>query len=125
MNNETGHVIDLMATCLDLSQADYPEVYHGHQIIPFEGISLLPVFKTGQREDHREICFEHFNEKALIDRSGWKIVKPGNAQVWELYDLNRDRSELSDLAARYPEKVKEMEQRYLEWEKRCMVVPRP
>jgi len=125
VNNETGHVIDLMATCLDLSQADYPEVYHGHQIIPFEGISLLPVFKTGQREDHREICFEHFNEKALIDRSGWKIVKPGNAQVWELYDLNRDRSELSDLAARYPEKVKEMEQRYLEWEKRCMVVPRP
>lgn len=125
INNETGHVIDLMATCIDLSQSHYPEQYKGNKLIPYEGKSLLPVFTKGEREGHREICFEHFNEKAMIDRSGWKIVKPGNGQSWELYDLNRDRSELTDLSGNYPERVKEMEQRYLAWERRCMVTPRP
>jgi arylsulfatase len=38
---------------------------------------------------------------------------------------NDDRTELHDLADRYPDKVTEMEARYLAWEKRAMVVPRP
>jgi arylsulfatase len=83
------------------------------------------VFKTGKRNGHREICFEHFNEKAMIDKAGWKIVMPAESKKWELYNLNVDRSELDNLAEQYPERVKEMGKRYLEWEKRCMVVPRP
>ena len=74
---------------------------------------------------HRELCFEHFNEKALIDASGWKIVWPNAKKAWELYDLNNDRSEMHDLSAQYPEKVKEMAARYEMWEKDYMVEPRP
>ena len=125
INNEIAHVIDIMATCLDVSNSPYPSQYRGYSIIPSEGMSLLPVFKTGKRNGHREICFEHFNEKAMIDKAGWKIVMPAESKKWELYNLNVDRSELDNLAEQYPERVKEMEKRYLEWEKRCMVVPRP
>lgn len=123
---QMGHVIDIMATCLDLSGAKYPKEYKGNKIIPYMGKSLVPVFKKGKRKGHQELCFEHFNEKALIDASGWKIVMPNNKEKrWELYNLKEDRSEMHNLADQYPKKVKEMEQRYLKWEKDCMVVPRP
>lgn len=125
ISTQMGHVMDVMATCLDVSGATYPAEYNGHQIIPLAGKSLAPIFKTGVREGHRELCFEHFNEKALIDASGWKIVWPNNRKQWELYNLNEDRSEMHDLAGRYPDKVKEMVSRYEEWEKEYMVVPRP
>lgn len=124
-NNNIGHVIDLMATCLDVSQSDYPKIYNDNTIIPLEGKSLLPVFEKGSREGHIAVYFEHFNEKAMIDSSGWKIVMPGQNVPWELYNLNADRSELNNLTELYPQKVKEMEKRYLEWEKRSLVEPRP
>jgi arylsulfatase len=125
ITTQTGHVIDVMATCLELSGAVYPNEYHQNKIIPFEGLSLLPVLKTGTREGHKDLCFEHFDEKALIDRSGWKIVRPKNSKQWELYNLNEDRTEMHDLAAQYPDRVAEMEQRYLAWEEKAMVIPRP
>lgn len=125
INTQMGHVIDVMATCLDISGTQYPAEYHGNKILPLAGKSLLSVFRTGVRDGHRELCFEHFNEKALIDASGWKIVWPNAKKAWELYDLNNDRSEMHDLAAQYPEKVKEMAARYEMWEKDYMVEPRP
>ncbi len=122
---EKGHVIDLMATCLELSGASYPTEYKGNKIIPYAGESLLPVLKGEKMTKQRDLCFEHFNEKALIDAEGWKIVMPNNTKKWELYNLNADRTELNDLAAQYPERVKDMEKRYLQWEKDYMVEPRP
>lgn len=125
INSQYGHVIDIMATCLDITNANYPSKFSGYTIIPYEGKSMLPVFKTGKRIGHDEICLEHFNERAMIDRSGWKIIMPANSKKWELYNLNIDRSEMHDLANKYPKKVQEMEHRYQQWENRCLVVPRP
>lgn len=126
ITTEMGHVIDIMATCLELSGAEYPAFYNGNDIIPYEGKSLLATFRGLERDGHEELCFEHFNERSMIDRSGWKIVRTSarNSQ-WELYNLNEDRTEMYNLAEKYPERVAEMERRYLEWEKRCMVEPRP
>lgn len=125
ITTQMGHVMDIMATCLDISGTKYPAEYNGHKIIPLAGQSLDPIFKTGVRKGHNELCFEHFNEKALIDASGWKIVWPNNKKSWELYNLNEDRSEMYNLAEQYPDKVKDMVARYEEWEKDYMVVPRP
>ena len=122
---ETGHVMDIMATCVDLAGAEYPETYKGHEIIPMEGISLVPVFKTGHREGHEYLGFEHFNERAFLSSDGWKIVKPGNRADWELYNLNEDRSEQHDLASQYPDRLAEMVSAYEAWAKRCMVEPYP
>ncbi len=123
---EPGHVMDIMATCIDLAGATYPAEYNGHAITPLEGKSLAPVFRTGTRQGHEYIGFEHFGEKALIGRDGWKIVKPaGENREWELYNLNTDRTELHDLAAAHPDKVAEMERQYNAWAERCLVVPAP
>lgn len=76
MTTQMGHVIDIMATCLELSGVTYPEEYNNNSIIPLAGKSLAPIFRREEREGHTELCFEHFDEKALIDRSGWKLLCP-------------------------------------------------
>lgn len=121
-----GHVIDIMATCIDLARAKYPEIYNGNKIIPLEGQSLLPIFKKGKRAGHEYLGFEHINERAFIGKDGWKIVKRSdNNSKWELYNLNSDRSEMIDLASKYPEKISKMVKEYKKWAKRCLVVPAP
>lgn len=125
VTSEVGHVMDIMATCIDLAGADYPEYYKGNKIIPMEGLSLLPIFKSGHRKGHDYIGFEHFNEGALISADGWKIVRPGRKSQWELYNLNVDRSEKNNLAHQYPERLEKMKEAYFDWTKRCMVEPYP
>ena len=125
VTEEYGHVMDIMATCMELAGAEYPETYNGNEIIPMEGISLVPIFTRGHREGHEYLGFEHFHERAFISADGWKIVRPGHRMKWELYNLNEDRSEQHNMAAEYPEKVAEMAAAYDEWAKRCMVEPSP
>ncbi|MDU1889728.1 MAG: arylsulfatase [Dysgonomonas sp.] len=125
MTNQMGHVIDIMATCLDLAKAEYPKVYKGNTIIPLEGKSLVPVFTEGKRKGHDYLGFEHFNEKALIDKDGWKIVNPGGNKPWELYNLNNDRTELNNLASDNKKRLDKMVKQYQSWAERCMVVPAP
>lgn len=126
INTSYCHVIDIMATCLELSGSKYPSKYNGYDIQPYMGLSMKSIFDTGKLTTKRDLYFEHFNEKALIDSEGWKIVQPAkNNGDWELYNLNSDRSEMHNLADKYPDRVKEMLSRYDKWEKQCKVVPRP
>jgi len=52
----------------------------------------------------------------------WKLVGDWN-RGWELYDVEADRTEQTDLARRHPEKVRAMSASYSEWVKRCGVEP--
>lgn len=123
---EMGHVMDIMATCVDLAGVTYPKQYNGINVIPMEGKSLVPVFKKGKRSGHDYLGFEHFGEKAYHGKDGWKIVRPnGKNSSWELYNLNNDRTELKNLADLYPKKLNEMIGLYEEWAKRCLVEPAP
>ena len=110
---EPTHLIDLMATCIDLSGAQYPTTYKGNKIIPMAGKSLRPLFegRTFKRED--PIYFNLGGHRAM--RKGkWKLVASKGAK-WELYDMQADRTELNDLAAQMPAKVKEMSALYDAW----------
>jgi arylsulfatase len=126
VTGEPCHVMDIMATCIDIAGAEYPDTYNGHDIIPLEGISFLPVLQAGKYDKRHEVIgFEHFREKALISNDRWKIVQRPRKNVWELYNLNSDRTELHDLSGQYPEKLKEMVGKYTEWAERCFVTPSP
>jgi arylsulfatase len=117
---QIAHVTDIMATCLDAAGASYPSSYRGHPILPVEGRSLLPVFQ-GQTRDEHPIFWEHEGNRAI--RLGtWKLVAryPGD---WELYDMEIDRTELNNLAAKNPGKVKELAMLYHDWAERCGVLP--
>lgn len=125
VSDEICHVVDLMATCVDLSGATYPSNFKGHEIMPMEGKSLMPVFEGQTAERHDFVAFEHYNEAALINADGWKIVRTGINKPWELYDLNTDRTEKTDLAPKFPEKVASLSEKYDQWAERCKVYPNP
>jgi arylsulfatase len=59
VTDQVGHVMDFMATFVELAQTQYPENYQNHQITPLQGMSLAPVFKGEQRAGHATIFNEH------------------------------------------------------------------
>ncbi len=111
--DEPAHVIDFMATCVDLSGATYPESHMGNKILPMAGKSLLPLFKGGKFEREHPIYFNLGGHRAM--RKGkWKLIAVKNGE-WELYNMEKDRTELFNLAAERPEKVKELSGLYDAW----------
>ncbi len=121
--NQVGHLIDLMATCVDAGDAKYPKVFQGNAITPMQGVSLLGAF--ADKEIEREALYwEHEGNRAA--RQGkWKIVAKGAMGKWELYDMEADRTETNDLAVKYPDRVEGMSRMWVEWAIRSKVLPWP
>lgn len=109
-----GHFIDFMATFVDLTGAEYPEEYNNEKITPMQGQSLLPVFLGENKLREKPIFWEWQDGKAVYFNS-FKIVKEGLDNPWELYNLETDPTEMTDLSAQNPEKVKELEGLFMEW----------
>ncbi|MHC4260393.1 MAG: arylsulfatase [Planctomycetota bacterium] len=116
---QVGHIIDIMATCVDVAGARYPESFRGQDIIPLEGRSLLPILQAEKRTPHDYLFWEH--EKHQAARHGrWKLVAENWGQ-WELYDLKEDRSETRNLAKKHPDIVERLKAKYEEWAQRVGV----
>ncbi|HXE54355.1 MAG TPA: arylsulfatase [Tepidisphaeraceae bacterium] len=123
LEKQPGHLIDLMATCVDLAGATYPKQFDGHDIDPMEGTSLLPAF-AGKTLPQRSIFWEHEGNRAM--RQGdYKLVAKGPGGKWELYDIPRDRTEMHDLASAQPQRVRSMVRQWEDWARRCHVIPWP
>ena len=121
LRRQPGHLIDIMATCIDIAGLGYPTQFNGNEIQPYEGKSLMPAFKNKKlKRDY--IFWEHEGNRAI--RAGnWKLVArtqknkfftAADENAWELYDMKNDPSETKNLATVYPDKVKEMA---MLWEK--------
>ena len=122
---QSGHVIDIMATCLEVTGAKYPETFNKHTIVPLEGKSLAPTF-TNRAIDREALYWEHVGNRAV--RSGdWKLVanKRFRKQDWELYNLKTDRTETVNLIDQREDKAQELEAMWQTWAERAHVLPAP
>jgi arylsulfatase len=119
-----AHVIDLMATCVDVAEADYPTEFNGRQITPTAGQSLRPLL-TGEGEFAARPLFWEHEGNAAVRVGDRKLVRRGNKGPWELYDMQTDRTEQQNLASQYPEEVERLSARWTGWAKASNVLPKP
>jgi arylsulfatase len=135
---DVGHVIDIHATCLDAAGTQQPKSFRTHDVLPDEGLSLLPAFcGKGSLPSDRALCWERMGNEA-VRQGGWKLVRAYGAATedgnitetgprtgeWELYDTTTDPGETTNLAAQHPERVKSMTRMFETWATRVGVVPR-
>jgi arylsulfatase A-like enzyme len=123
LRQQPGHLVDVMATCVDLAGAKYPAEFHGHPVQPMEGRSLAPAF-ANQPIQREAIYWEH-EGNAAIRAGDWKLVRMGRNGAWELYDLKADRTEQHDLAAAQPDRAAKLAAQWDAWAERANVKPYP
>ena len=91
-----------------------------------EGVDLLPYFSGAKKEAPHDALYWRFGAQMAIRQGDWKLVRyDGNADTntgkaqpvsaVKLYDLSKDIHEDKDLAAEQPEKVKQLQARWDEW----------
>jgi arylsulfatase len=109
-----------MATCVDVSGATYPASFRGRDILPMEGLSLVPAF-SGRTLEREAVYFEHEGNRAVLTPER-KLVARGRNGPWELYDMILDRTETRDLAGERPEEVRRMGEMWDAWALRARVL---
>ena len=119
LEHQPGHLVDLMATIVDVTGATYPNEFKGRAIQRMEGVSLRPAFAGGRIRRTRPIFWEHEGNRAI--RSGrWKLVSR-YPDGWELYDMIADRLERNDVAPRHSDVVRTLAAEWEAWAKRSNV----
>ncbi|MSU48948.1 MAG: arylsulfatase [Opitutus sp.] len=124
---QPGHLIDIMATCVDVGGAKYPTEFNGKPIVPMEGMSLRPAFLSPAAPvsaSPRPLFWEH-EGNAAVRVGDRKLVRLGRAGAWELYNLKTDRTELHNVAAAEPARAKELAARWEAWARRAHAIPYP
>jgi len=135
------HVIDVVPTILEAAGLHAPEMVDGIRQSPIEGTSFAYTFDKANASvpsRHRTQYFEMMGQWALyhdgwflstkVNRAPWQAFGPANPdplnrQVLNLYDLNTDFNQTTDLAARHPEKIKQMKQMFIAEAKKYQVFP--
>ncbi|HET9472884.1 MAG TPA: arylsulfatase [Steroidobacteraceae bacterium] len=117
-----AHLIDLMPTIVEASGARYPERIDTRQILPMAGTSLVPALR-GERMPERTLYFEHEGTRAV--REGRYKLTALRGDTWKLYDMERDRTELENLAEMQPRRVESLAKKWDAWAAENQVTPLP
>ncbi len=123
LRKQPAHLIDIMATCVDVAGTAPLKELHGKPLTPLEGRSLVPAFNN-QTIERNGLFWEHEGNAAVRD-GDWKLVRKGREGEWELYDLAKDRTEQKNLASEQPAQAKKLTEMWQAWATRAMVQPHP
>jgi arylsulfatase A-like enzyme len=135
LRSQWHHVIDIAPTILEAAGLPEPKSVNGTAQTPIEGVSMAYTFadaKTPSR--HATQYFEIFGNRAIyqdgwlagtVHRAAWefKVRRPLEDDIWELYDTRADFSLANDLAAKNPGKLKELQDLFLKEAVKYSVLP--
>ena len=111
----TAHLIDLAPTFYEVAGAKYPTAYNGIKTNPLIGKSLTGLFFKGEELNRDKPLFWELWGNRAIREGKWKLVSVFPVNQWELYDMDNDRGETNNLAAKSPEVVRKLSLEYLQW----------
>ena len=115
------HVIDIAPTIYEAAGIRFPDVVDGVKQEPLAGTSMVYTWEHPDAPSaHHVQYFEMLGNRGIYKdgwwagarhRLPWEVARalPLGTHPWELYNLEEDYSQAHDLAARYPEKLKEMQ----------------
>lgn len=133
------HVIDIMPTVLDAAGLAQPAIVNGVQQQPMDGVSMQYTFDDAGAAGRRTTqYFEMVGNRSIYHdgwmagttpiRGPWQMFPEPKEDAetgyrWELYNLDKDFSQAHDLAAQYPEKLKELQDLWWQEAERNQVLP--
>ncbi len=120
-NSSFIHVTDILPTILEITEIKYPEQFKGKNIHPYIGKSIKSVLQgdSVSVRTNEGMGWELFEMKAYIS-GNWKILrlpKPMGTGEWQLYDIEKDPAETTDLSAQFPEIKEQLIQSWNEYAK--------
>jgi arylsulfatase A-like enzyme len=116
ISQHVGHFIDIMPTLMEVSGARYPSLHNGMPITPVEGESLLPAMQ-GKEKPRKKPLFWQWSKGKAVRTEKWKAVSWNGD--WELYNMQTDKTETSDVAKKYPDVVAKLTSLYDQWWTHC------
>ncbi|WP_440638872.1 arylsulfatase [Bradyrhizobium sp. PUT101] len=140
IRSQFHHVIDVVPTVLEAAKIKQPDIVDGIKQSPIEGVSMIYTFDANNENapsTHKIQYFEMFADRAIYN-DGWiastKVLRPpwvtGGVKLpspadypWELYDLKNDWTQAEDVAARYPDKLKELQALFWKEAEKYQVLP--
>ncbi len=124
IDHQPCHFTDIMTTCIDVSQTEYPTTFKDNTILPMQGSTLVPMMRN-KKIAHKAIFAEHEGNR-MVRLGDWKLVASHySGHNWELYNIKKDRTEQCNLARKHPRKIEELAALYFDWAERCYVEPFP
>ncbi|WP_051313062.1 sulfatase-like hydrolase/transferase [Sporocytophaga myxococcoides] len=144
IRNQYAHITDIYPTTLKLVGLNLPEKVKNYAQAPLEGQELNSSFANPNAPTKHTQQYYTIAGSRAIYKDGWKaaaahhpdyidfaffegerksIVSDPSKDVWELYNLNEDFNERNNLAAKYPEKLKELKELYESEAKKYNVYP--
>lgn len=135
VRSQWHHVIDIAPTILEAAGLPEPKTVDGIEQTPIEGVSMMYSFADSKAKDrHTTQYFEIFGNRAVysdgwlagtVHKAPWESIPKTSLEndKWELYDTRSDFSLANNLAASNPEKLKEMQELFIEEAEKYNVLP--
>ena len=141
VRSQFHHVIDIVPTILEATGIEAPQTVDGIAQKPIEGVSMAYTWAQGTEDvpsQRKTQYFEMFGDRAIY-HDGWiasttppagpwlmglgKLPEVIDGYNWELYDLSKDFSQFDDLAAKEPDKLRDLQQLFLVEAAKYQVLP--
>ncbi len=135
IRSQFHHVIDMAPTILEVAGVPAPRIVDGVEQSPIEGVSMQYTFADAKAADRRTTqYFEMIGNRAIyhegwfagtIHKAPWERDprRPLTEDIWELYNVDQDFSQSTDLAAQEPERLEDLQAVFLREAKRYHVLP--